>query len=57
MNGRYDVRVCLVGDEFVTGVGDPRALGWVGRVSARTPREDRDVTFFPLGVPGRRRPS
>ncbi|MFD0483573.1 GDSL-type esterase/lipase family protein [Kineococcus sp. GCM10028916] len=52
MNGRYDVRVCLVGDEFVTGVGDPRALGWVGRVSARTPRDDRDITLFPLGVPG-----
>ncbi|GAB7190403.1 GDSL-type esterase/lipase family protein [Kineococcus sp. NUM-3379] len=49
---RYDVRVCVVGDEFVTGVGDPRSLGWVGRVAARTPREDREVTLFPLGVPG-----
>ena len=45
------VRVCVVGDALVAGVGDPKALGWVGRVAARTPRGDEPVTLFPLGVP------
>jgi lysophospholipase L1-like esterase len=46
------VRLCVVGDELVAGAGDPRALGWVGRVVARTPRDDKRVTAFPLAVPG-----
>lgn len=47
-----EVRLCVVGDEFVAGAGDPRALGWVGRVVARTPREDRRMTAYTLAVPG-----
>lgn len=47
-----DVRVCVVGDALVAGVGDPKALGWVGRVAARTPRTEAIVTLYPLGVPG-----
>ena len=31
------LRICVVGDELVAGVGDPKALGWVGRVTTRTP--------------------
>ena len=46
------LRVCVVGDDLVAGIGDPRALGWVGRVVARTSRENGPVTAFPLGVPG-----
>jgi acyl-CoA thioesterase I len=46
------LRICAVGDELVAGVGDGRALGWVGRVAARTPRAEASVTVFPLGVPG-----
>ena len=34
MNG--SLRVVIVGDELVAGAGDPKALGWVGRVVART---------------------
>ena len=45
------LRVCVVGDDLVAGVGDPRSLGWVGRVGARTPREEMPVSMFPLGVP------
>ena len=30
------MRICVIGDELVAGVGDPRGLGWVGRVIART---------------------
>jgi acyl-CoA thioesterase-1 len=46
------MRICVVGDALVAGVGDGRSLGWVGRVGARTPRDDVAITLFPLGVPG-----
>ncbi|ROP45999.1 GDSL-type esterase/lipase family protein [Pseudokineococcus lusitanus] len=46
-------RICVLGDALVAGVGDPRALGWTGRVAARTPEDDDGpTTLFPLGVPG-----
>jgi lysophospholipase L1-like esterase len=48
-----DVRVCVLGDSFVAGVGDPKALGWVGRVAARTPPSTGvALTLYPLGVRG-----
>ncbi|PZF79440.1 GDSL-type esterase/lipase family protein [Jiangella anatolica] len=48
-----DVRVCVFGDSFVAGVGDPKALGWVGRVAARTPASTGvALTAYPLGVRG-----
>jgi lysophospholipase L1-like esterase len=43
--------VCVVGDAFVAGVGDPKALGWTGRVAARTPG-GAEQALFALGVPG-----
>ena len=30
------LRIVVVGDELIAGAGDPKALGWVGRVVART---------------------
>lgn len=50
--GDRDVRLCIVGDSYVTGYGDPKALGWVGRVVARTPREGLDLTVHQLGIRG-----
>jgi acyl-CoA thioesterase I len=51
--GPRDVRVCVFGDSFVAGVGDPKALGWVGRVAARTPPSTGvALTMYPLGVRG-----
>jgi acyl-CoA thioesterase I len=50
--GRRDVRLCVVGDSYVVGYGDPRALGWVGRVVARTPTDRIDLTVHNLGVRG-----
>ncbi len=44
-------RICVIGDELVAGVGDPKGLGWVGRVSARTPTDPPSVVM-PLAVPG-----
>ena len=49
---RGDVRICVVGDELVAGVGDPRALGWTGRVAARTEVPSGRLYMFGLGVPG-----
>jgi len=47
-----DVRLCVVGDSYVTGYGDPKALGWVGRVAARTPNDQVDLTVHNLGIRG-----
>ena len=50
--GERAIRICVVGDATVAGVGDPKALGWVGRVAARTPQDDASLSVFTLGVPG-----
>ena len=34
-----DLSLSFIGDELVAGYGDARALGWTGRVLARTHRE------------------
>lgn len=34
-------RIIVIGDELVAGTGDPKRLGWVGRVMNRTPMEGR----------------
>ncbi len=47
-----DLRLCAIGDELVSGAGDPRALGWVGRVMARVPLAGIRLMWFPLAVPG-----
>jgi lysophospholipase L1-like esterase len=51
-DGRRDVRISVVGDSFVTGYGDPKGLGWVGGVTARTPQDELDLTVHQLGVRG-----
>ena len=50
--GQAGLRICVVGDDLVAGVGDPKALGWTGRVGARTPPPAGGLALFPLGVPG-----
>lgn len=46
-----ELRLAVVGDELVAGAGDPKGLGWVGRVAARTPATD-PLTVLTLAVPG-----
>jgi lysophospholipase L1-like esterase len=48
--GPRDVRICVVGDSFVAGYGDPKALGWLGRVLARTATPEVSLTAYGLGV-------
>lgn len=43
-------RLFVVGDELVAGFGDPRALGWVGRVVARS--SPQQLLTFTLAVAG-----
>lgn len=45
------LRICVVGDDLVSGLGDPKALGWTGRVGARTQHPAGGLALFPLGVP------
>lgn len=45
------LRVVVLGDELLTGAGDPKGLGWLGRVQARLPHGE-DVAFFPLAKIG-----
>lgn len=51
-DGPRDIGLCFVGDGFVAGYGDPKALGWVSRVVGRTPVPEADVTAYNLGVRG-----
>lgn len=46
------IGLCFVGDSLVAGKGDPKALGWVGRVLARTPHEGVELDAYNLGVNG-----
>ncbi|WIK59403.1 GDSL-type esterase/lipase family protein [Actinotignum urinale] len=46
-----DMRVIFIGDELVAGLGDARALGWTGRVMART-FTNPPIMPITLAVPG-----
>lgn len=48
---KRELRIVAVGDELVAGVGDPRALGWLGRVLARTPGDSVSIESFVLAAP------
>jgi acyl-CoA thioesterase-1 len=46
-----DLRVCVVGDSFTFGVGDPSGRGWVGQVAATAARDPRwSLMVYNLGV-------
>lgn len=42
------MRLCVFGDSFVNGTGDPARLGWLGRASAGA----REITLYNLGIRG-----
>ncbi|WP_448609583.1 GDSL-type esterase/lipase family protein [Geodermatophilus sp. URMC 60] len=45
-----DVRVCVLGDSFTVGVGDPTGAGWVGPVATAARGAGWDLTAYALGV-------
>ena len=46
------MRICFVGDSFVSGAFDNECLGWAGRVSAAARARGHDVSIYNLGVRG-----
>ena len=46
------IRLAAVGDELLAGHGDPRALGWLGRVLARTTPDNATLEAYSLAAPG-----
>lgn len=53
-DGPRDVGLCFIGDGFISGYGDPKALGWVSRVVGRSDvaAAGADLTAYNLGVRG-----
>jgi lysophospholipase L1-like esterase len=49
---RLDTRIVILGDETTTAIGDVKAMGWVGRVIARTPVEDPIIDIYNVPSPG-----
>jgi acyl-CoA thioesterase-1 len=48
---RRDIRIVILGDSTISAAGDPRGMGWVGRVTAKTPSHNPRVDIFALPVP------
>ena len=46
-----NIRIVAVGDDLLAGVGDPRTLGWFGRVMARTPQTTASIAAYNLAAP------
>ena len=49
---KAETRIVILGDETTTAIGDVKALGWVGRVIARTPVEDPIIDIYNVPSPG-----
>ena len=45
-----NIRIVAVGDDLLAGVGDPRTLGWFGRVMARTPQTTASIAAYNLAA-------
>ena len=45
-----EVRICFVGDSFVNGTGDPKCLGWTGRICVNANKKGYDITYYNLGI-------
>ena len=48
---RRDVRIVILGDASITAAGDPKGMGWVGRVTAKTPSNTPRIDVFVLAAP------
>jgi acyl-CoA thioesterase-1 len=48
---RRDVRIVILGDGIISAAGDPKGMGWVGRVTSKTPANSPRVEIFALPAP------
>src|SRR5882724_2629898 len=46
------MRICFIGDSFVSGAYDSECLGWAGRISVSARARGHDVSHYNLGVRG-----
>jgi hypothetical protein len=46
-----DLRIVILGDALASSAGDPKGLGWVGRVTAKTPLDQRNIQIYSLPAP------
>jgi acyl-CoA thioesterase-1 len=46
------MRICFIGDSFVSGAFDAECLGWAGRITAEARRRGHDVSPYNLGIRG-----
>src|SRR6476660_8687430 len=51
MAGRA-MRICFIGDSFVSGAYDEECLGWAGRISADARARGHDLSPYNLGIRG-----
>lgn len=48
---RRDVRIVILGDAMISAAGDPKGMGWVGRVTSKTPSTQPRIDIFALPAP------
>jgi len=46
------MRICFIGDSFVSGAYDDDCIGWVGRIAAAARKRGHDFTAYNLGIRG-----
>jgi len=46
------MRICFIGDSFVSGAYDSECLGWAGRIAASARGRGHDVSHYNLGIHG-----
>lgn len=46
-----EIRVVVIGDSLVSASGDPKGMGWLGRVLARTPVIEPQIDVYALPSP------
>ena len=52
MNDARAMRICFLGDSYVSGAYDSDCLGWAGRLSAAARARGHDVSIYNLGIRG-----
>ena len=51
VESRRNIRIVIIGDDLIGAGGDPKGLGWVGRVIAKTQSDYPRVDFYTLATP------
>ena len=52
MTDKRAMRICFLGDSFVSGAFDAECLGWAGRICAAARARGHDVSPYNLGIRG-----